>query len=234
MSMDFSSVLRYNADIMQISWKGQACFYMVVSRGKDSQVKLVIDPFGEATGLSLPSMEADVVVVTHDHEDHNNKKAVKGEPFIISNPGEYEVKGVFVQGIPSFHDDVLGKERGQNTIYTIEGEGIRVCHLGDFGQKELTPQQLEAIGDVDILLIPVGGVYTINGKEAQKIISQLEPKIVIPMHYLLPKLKYKLNPVEDFLRTMGAKKVEPQEKLLIKEKDLSAEREETEIVVLQP
>ncbi len=219
---------------MQISWKGQACFYMVVSRGKDSQVKLVVDPFGEATGLSLPSMEADVVLVTHDHEDHNNRKGVRGEPFVISNPGEYEVKGVFVRGIPSFHDDVLGKERGQNTLYAIEGEGIKICHLGDFGQKELTPTQMEAIGDVDILLIPVGGVYTINGKEAQKVIGQLEPKIVIPMHYALPKLKYKLNSVDDFLHTMGAKKVEPQEKLVIKEKDLAAEREETEIVVLNP
>lgn len=219
---------------MQISWKGQACFQIIVSRGKDSQVKLVVDPYGEATGLSLPSMEADVLLITHEHEDHNNKKGVKGEPFVISNPGEYEVKGVFIQGIPSFHDDVLGKERGQNTIYTIEGEGITVCHLGDFGQKELTPEQLEKIGDVDILLIPVGGVYTINGKEAQKIIGQLEPKIVVPMHYAVPKLKYKLNPVEDFLHTMGAKKTEAQEKLTIKEKDLSAEREETEIVVLQP
>lgn len=207
---------------------------MVVSRGKDSQVKLVVDPYGEATGLSLPTMEADVVLVTHEHEDHNNKKAVKGEPFVVSNPGEYEVKGVFIQGIPSFHDDVQGKERGSNTIYTIEGEGIRVCHMGDFGQKELTPQQLEAIGDVDILFIPVGGVYTINGKEAQKVISQLEPKIVVPMHYALPKLKYKLNSVDDFLHTMGAKKIESQEKLMVKEKDLAAEREETEIVVLSP
>lgn len=219
---------------MQISWKGQACFHVVVSRGKDSQVKLVVDPYGEATGLSLPGMEADILLITHEHEDHNNKKAVKGNPFVISNPGEYEVKGVFIQGIPSFHDDVLGKERGQNTMYALEGEGIRVCHLGDFGQKELTPEQLESIGDVDILLIPVGGVYTINGKEAQKVISQLEPKIVVPMHYALPKLKYKLHAVDEFLHTMGAKKVEPQEKLTVKEKDLATEREETEIVVLQP
>lgn len=219
---------------MQISWKGQACFQLGISIKKDEQLKLVIDPYGESTGLSLPSLEANVVLVTHEHEDHNNKKGVKGDPFIISFPGEYEIKGVFVQGIASFHDDKQGKERGLNTIYTIEGEGIRVCHLGDFGQKELTSEQLENIGDVDILLIPVGGVYTINGKEAQKIISQLEPKIVIPMHYLLAKLKYKLNPVEDFLRTMGAKKTEAQEKLTIKEKDLAQEREETEIVVLSP
>src|SRR3989338_5684136 len=232
--MDFLSVLKYNGRIMQISWKGQACFQLVISSRKDAQLKMVIDPYGESTGLSLPSLEADVVLVTHEHEDHNNRKGVKGEPFIISNPGEYEMKGVFVQGIASFHDEAQGKERGMNTIYAIDGEGIKVCHLGDFGQKELTSEQLENIGDVDVLLIPVGGVYTINGKEAQKVISQLEPKIVIPMHYALPKLKYKLNPVEDFLRTMGAKKAEPQEKLMIKEKDLLAEREETEIVVLQP
>ena len=139
--MDFLSVFRYTVCIMQISWKGQACFHMVVSRGKDSQVKLVLDPYGEATGLSLPSMEADVVLITHDHEDHNNKKGIKGDPFVVSNPGEYEVKGVFIQGIPSFHDDVLGKERGSNTIYTLHGEGIKVCHLGDFGQKGQKPKK---------------------------------------------------------------------------------------------
>lgn len=232
--MDFFSVLEYTVCIMQISWKGQSCFHVVVSRGKDSQVKLVFDPFSEAAGLSLSPMEADVVLVSHEHEDHNNRKAVKGEPFGISNPGEYEVKGVFIQGIPSFHDDVSGKERGLNTIYTIDGEGIKMCHLGDLGQKELTPSQVDAIGDIDILLIPVGGVYTLNGKEAQKIISQIEPKIVIPMHYGLPKLKYKLDSVDEFLHTMGAKKIEPQEKLTIKEKDLVAEREEIEIVVLTP
>ncbi len=110
---------------------------------------------------------------------------------MIEEPGEYEVKDIFIQGIPSFHDEEEGKKRGQNTIYTIEAEGIRLCHLGDLGQKELNSDQLEKIGDIDILMVPVGGVYTINSKGAAKIISQIEPRLIIPMHYHIPRLKIK-------------------------------------------
>jgi len=138
---------------------------------------------------------------------------------------------VFIEGIPAFHDDKEGKERGLDTIYTIEAEEMRICHLGDFGQKELTPEQLEKIGDIDILMIPVGGVFTIDAKEASKVIAQIEPRIVIPMHYSVPKLKIKLDGIEPFLKEMGRKSVEPQEKLLVKKKDLI--EEETKIVVLQ-
>lgn len=192
----------------------------------------MIDPFDEAIGLKVPSAAADILLITHDHHDHNNKKAVKGSPFLIDGPGEYEVKDVFIQGIPAFHDDSHGKERGQNTIYTLETEELRLCHLGDLGQKELTPEQLEKIGDIDILMIPVGGVYTIDAKEAVKIISQLEPRIVIPMHYAVPKLKIRLDGLDAFLKVMGRKTAEPLPKLLIKKKDLLAE--ETKIVVLAP
>tara|TARA_B100000315_G_C14439443_1_gene524016 strand:+ start:319 stop:978 length:660 start_codon:yes stop_codon:yes gene_type:complete len=219
---------------MQIVWKGQACFQITATKGKQEQVKILIDPYEESIGLKLPPQEADIVLITHEHFDHNNKKAVKGTPFLIENSGEYEVKGVFVQGIRSFHDDVQGKERGPNTIYTIAVEGITICHLGDLGQTELTPEQLEKIGEVHVLLIPVGGTYTINGKEAPKIISQLEPNIIIPMHYLVPKLKIKLAPVEEFLRTMGAKNIQPQPKLILKAKEAAGEREEAGIVVLEP
>lgn len=222
---------------MQISWKGQACFQIIASKGKfarpgQEQAKIVIDPFEESIGLKLPSLEADVLLMTHNHFDHNNEKGVKGTPFVIGNPGEYEVQGIFIRGILSYHDNAQGKERGSNTIYVIEAEGLKVCHMGDFGQKELTAEQLEAIGDVDILLLPVGGVYTINAREAANVISQLEPKIAIPMHYAIPKLKAKIEGPEDFLKIMGAKAAVPQEKLLVKEKDLT--EEEIKIVVLQP
>ena len=235
---------------MHIIWYGQSCFQIIITRNnrnKGEQLSIVIDPFDEAIGLKVPSLSADVLLISHLHHDHDNKKAVKGNPFLIEGPGEYETKGVFVQGIASFHDDVQGKQRGQNTIYTIEGEGIRLCHLGDLGQKELTSEQLEEIGDVDVLMIPVGGVFTISTKEATKIISQIEPRLVIPMHYYLPKLKIhpvksdkvgakqfngvKLETVDKFLKEMGRKSVEPQPKLLIKKKDLP---EETKIVVLKP
>ena len=204
---------------MTIIWHGQSLFELTPSRGKNNQVNIVIDPFSQEVGLRLPKLEADIVLTTHDHYDHNNVKAVAGNPFLIEGPGEYEIKEVFIQGIPAFHDDLQGKERGEMTIFTIEAEELRLCHLGDLGQKELTPDQLEKIGEIDILMIPVGGNYTISGKEAVKIMSQIEPKIIIPMHYALPKLKVKLEGVEKFLKTMGIKKIEPVNKLTIKKKD---------------
>lgn len=217
---------------MHIIWHGQSCFQIQTSRNKGEQVSVVIDPFDETTGLKLPSLTADVLLITHFHDDHSNKKAVKGNPFLIEGPGEYEIKEIFVQGIPSFHDDKEGKEKGLNTIYTIDEEGMRLCHLGDLGQKELLPDQVEKIGNIDILMVPVGGTYTIDAKTAAKVISQIEPRIVIPMHYHLPKLKLKLDSVDKFLKEMGKKTVEALPKLLIKKKDLSGE--ETKIVVLKP
>lgn len=219
---------------MQLTWKGQACFQIVASQANKEQVKILIDPFEDSLGIRLSPQEADLVLVTHQHFDHNNVKAAKGEPFVIDSPGEYEAKGVFVQGIPSFHDDSEGKERGANIIYTVNVEGLTICHMGDFGQKELTSEQVEKIGQVHVLLIPVGGTYTIDGKEAGKIISQIEPSYVVPMHYALPRLKPKLAPVEEFLRAMGRRNAEEQQKLTLKEKDLAGEREETEIIVLKP
>jgi L-ascorbate metabolism protein UlaG (beta-lactamase superfamily) len=225
---------------MQIVWKGQACFNITAQPGKSAraggqeQVRILIDPYEDSLGLKLSPQEADILLVTHDHYDHNNVKAAKGSPFLINSPGEYEVRGVFVQGIETFHDDVQGKERGLNTVYTITAEGITVCHMGDFGQKELTPQQVEKIGQVNVLMIPVGGTYTIDGKEAFKIISQIEPGIVIPMHYALPKVKVKLALVDEFLQAMGKKGLEEQQKLTLKEKDVAGEKDEAQIVVLKP
>jgi len=217
---------------MNIQWHGQSCFQIFTNQGKNNSVNIVIDPFNEDIGLRLPKMEADILLVTHQHSDHNNVKAVSKNPFLIEGPGEYEIKEVFIQGIPAFHDNVSGKERGTNTIYIIEAEGLRICHLGDFGQKELTLEQLEKIGGVDILMLPVGGIYTISAKEAPKIMAQIEPKITIPMHYKIPKLKIKLEEVDNFLKAMGIKKIEPLPKLSIKKKELS--EEEARIIVLKP
>lgn len=216
----------------KITWAGQSCFQISISNSKDHSADIVIDPFDEATGLKLPNFSADILLVTHQHHDHNNIKGVKGTPFLIDGPGEYEVKGVFIQGIPSFHDDKEGKERGQNTIYTIEAEDMRFCHLGDLGQKQLTDEQLEKVDGIDVLMIPVGGEYTISSAEAQRIISQIEPKIVIPMHYALPKLKIKLDDVSKFLKTMGKNSITPQDKLTVKASTLP--KDGMEIVILQP
>jgi L-ascorbate metabolism protein UlaG (beta-lactamase superfamily) len=223
---------------MQIIWKGQSCFQIISQANKNSQIFIVIDPFDEQIGLKVPKLQADILLISHSHYDHNNKKAVlparEGEtPFLIEGPGEYEVKGIFVEGIHSWHDEQEGAERGANTIFVIEAEELKICHLGDFGQKELLEEQVEEIGDIDILLIPVGGKYTIDGKGAQKVISQIEPKIVIPMHYQIPKLKIKLDSLDSFLKVMGVKAVEPQNKLTIKKKDLSELGEGMRIIVLK-
>lgn len=235
---------------MNIFWHGQSCFEIIISPAKNNHlraslaignsgghIQVVIDPFSEDLGLKLPKLGADILLVSHNHPDHNNIKAVGAslngsQPFLISDPGEYEVKNVFVQGIPSWHDNSQGKERGQNIIYTIEAEDLKLCHLGDLGQKELTESQLEQIGDVDVLMIPIGGNFTISAKEALKIMSQIEPKITIPMHYALPKLKTKLDELDKFLKQMGIKKIEPFNKLTIKKKDILPE--EAKIVVLKP
>lgn len=221
----------------KIYWAGQSCFQISVSNSKDHSADIVIDPFDESVGLKVPNLSADIALITHNHHDHNNVKSLKptgqGEPFLISGPGEYEAKGVFVQGISSFHDDKEGKERGQNTIYVFEAENIRFCHLGDLGQKQLTDEQLEKIDSIDILMIPVGGEYTISSAEAPKIIGQIEPKIVIPMHYDLPKLKIKLDGVDKFLKSMGKQSIVPQDKLIIKSSALPKEGA-MEIIVLQP
>ncbi len=218
---------------MQIIWHGQSCFQIEARHNKSELTSIVIDPFSEEIGLRLPKLQADIVLVTHSHSDHNNIKGVEGSPFLIQEPGEYEIKKVFVQGISAWHDQKQGQERGPNIIYTIEAEDLRLCHLGDFGQKELTEEQMDKIGNVDVLMIPIGGVYTISAKEAIKVMSQIEPRIIIPMHYQIPKLKtkIKLDGLDKLLKVMGIKNIEPINKLSIKSKDISPE--EAKIIVLK-
>jgi L-ascorbate metabolism protein UlaG (beta-lactamase superfamily) len=213
--------------IMDIIWYGQACFKL---KGKNATV--IIDPFDpEAIGLKLPNkdMEADVVLKTHDHPDHNNVMAVGGNPKIFDGPGEYESKGVVITAVSTFHDNTEGSERGKNVVFHVLIDGIRIVHLGDLGQHSLTEEQISEIDQTDILLIPVGSVFTINAKQAVNIVSQLEPKITIPMHYLQPGLKVELEPVENFLKEMGVEGLEPQSKLSITKDKLP---DEPEVVVL--
>src|SRR3989344_3406501 len=200
---------------MVIQWYGQSCFKIT-----SGEFILAIDPFGRETGLTPPRFKADVLLVTHDHEEHSNIEAIQGEPFLIKGPGEYDVKDITVQGLQSFHDKRKGQDRGLNTIYVIEIEDVRVCHMGDFGEGELREDLREKLGEIDILLIPVGGVYTIDAEEASKIVSELEPKIVIPMHYRIEGLNYKIDQVEKFIQEMGEKKIEPEERLVIKKKSI--------------
>ena len=214
---------------MTINWYGQSCFKISNQGG---HLTLIIDPFDKSIGLIPPRGAADIVLVSHDHRDHNNIKAIAGAPFIVNGPGEYEVKGVSINGIASYHDKKEGEERGSNTIYLIEMDKIKVCHLGDFGQEKLSDSQLEVIGDVDILMIPVGGEYTIGASEAAKIAKQIEPRLIIPMHYKVPHLSIDgLATPDDFLKEMGVEEKTVIEKLTLKEKDLSSK--EMEVVLFK-
>lgn len=191
---------------------------------------MVIDPFDKKIGLRPPSFAADIICVSHHHDDHNNIQALSGNPFIINGPGEYETKGVNILGIESFHDQKQGTERGLNTIFVIETENIKLCHLGDYGQDKLSDEQLEAIDEPEILFIPVGGKYTIDAAGAAVVVNQIEPKIIVPMHYKIPDLKIELDPVDKFLKEMGVSRKEAVEKITIKKKDLP---EQTEVVVMK-
>lgn len=208
--------------MIKIKWYGQACFQINLP-----QTTFLIDPFSPKIGLKLPKIKADIVLVTHQHYDHNFVKAVEGEFFLIDGPGEYNLKGVSLFGIEADH----GEDRGKVTVYQVDTEELSLAHLSDLGQEELTSGQLEALGQVDILFIPVGSIYTINGKQACNIINQIEPRIVIPMHYKIPGLSLDLAPVDGFLKEIGQRH-QPQPELRVKKTDLPAEG--LEVVVLQP
>jgi len=215
---------------MKIYWYGQSCFEIrATSVDAKKKTRIVIDPYENNTGLKLPLLQADLVLITHNR-DNSNIRAVKGNPFIISESGEYEVKEVFIRGMSSICSSHEEKDLEENIIYLIEVEGIKICHLGNLGQKELTVEQLENIGDSDILMLPVGGKYTIDAETAQKITNQIEPKIIIPMYYKIKGLKIDLDGVDEFLKTMGQEDLKEQEEINIKKGDLPAE---TKIIVLR-
>lgn len=213
---------------MVITWYGHSCFKI-----QSGDLTIAIDPYSKEIGLTPPRFQASIVLVTHDHFDHNNASSLAGDPFIITGAGEYEVRGAYVQGIPTYHDAVEGKERGMNTVYMIAVEGIRIAHCGDFGETELRSETLEKLGNVNILMIPVGGTYTIDARAAARVIKQVEPRFVIPMHYKIPGVKANLASVDQFLKEMGSSKTQPQDKLTLKKKDFEGGEEKIEVVVLQ-
>lgn len=199
---------------MDISWLGHSCF-----RLKGSQTIVITDPFSPDMGYSLGKQTAGIVTVSHQHPGHSYVQGVSGEPKVIRGPGEYEIGGVLIIGMATFHDGEQGKIQGKNTLYLIEVDGVSICHLGDLGHV-LNPEQVEKLGDVDVLLLPVGGVSTINADVGAEVVRQLEPKVVIPMHYQTQALNRQLEPVERFLGEMGAKEIVPQPKLSVTKANL--------------
>lgn len=212
---------------MIITWLGHSCFKIQDKIGPDG-ITIATDPFDKSVGLKVPRFEADIATISHGHSDHSNISAIKGDPFVINGAGEYEVKSVFIEGIEVYHDDKQGAERGKNIMYRIDIDDMSVVHLGDLGHA-LDSKQLDNLEGTDILLIPVGGVYTIGAKKAVEVVSQIEPRIVIPMHYGMPGLKIKLDGVDKFIKELGVKPTH-EDKLKISKKDLPTE--DMELVIL--
>ena len=197
---------------MEISFLGHACFRI---RGREASV--VIDPFGKSLGLptQVPSkFAADILAITHDHPGHNNRAMVGGSPKVVESAGEYEIKGVGIRGVSAFHDDQRGARFGRMTLYAFEVDEIVVAHLGDLGHG-LSEAQQDQLGAIDVLMLPIGGGNGLGAAQAAAVANQLEPKVVIPMHYKLPGMRAELDSPEHFAKEMGLEAIEYQPKLSI-------------------
>ena len=218
---------------MEIKYLGHSSFLI-----KTKTAKLVTDPFdSEMVGFKFPKTEADIITVSHQHRDHNQVKNISGingvAPLVIDMPGEFEKASIRIFGFQSYHDKSKGTERGDNILYKIEVEGVSVLHCGDLG---VIPEEsfLESIGEVDVLLVPVGGLYTIDSDEAIQLVKKIEPTIVIPMHYNHPKLNQKnfgqLTGVNEFTKKFGIENLAPIPKLIFKKEEIE---QEIKVIVLE-
>ncbi len=209
----------------EFRWLGHNCFRI---RAKEATV--LTDPVDRSTGYAAAKQTADVVTISHDHAGHANLSLVKPEYQVVRGPGEYEMHDIFVTGIRTFHDDAKGKERGYNTVYLIELEGMRICHLGDLGHT-LTEEQTEVLSNVDILLVPSGGGDILSPVIAAEVVTALEPKLVIPMQYRTEIGDSGLGPVDDFCKHLGVPVPAPEEKLTLRASELT---DVMRLVVLRP
>lgn len=209
---------------MEIFWYGLSCF-----RFKSRQLTIVADPFSPEVGLSFSPVRAQVVTISHNAPGHNYVKAVKGHEHIFAGPGEYEVNGVFITGVATYHRGAPG-ERERNTAFLYEFDDLSIGHLGDLGET-LDRKQIEAFNSPDVLIVPVGGGDILDASKAVEVITELEPRIVIPMHYAQPGLKLKLDPLGKFLKEMGVEATAPQPSLKLRKSDLTGD--ETRVILLE-
>lgn len=209
----------------EVKWFGHSCFRL---RGREATV--LMDPVGRATGYTLPKQKANIVTISHQHPGHNALAAVQEGYFLIDGPGEYEVSDIFITGIRTFHDNERGATHGFNTVYVLELDEVRFCHLGDLGHP-LTDEQTEALSDIDVLLVPVGGGNALDSVGANEVIGQIEPRIVVPMHYRTPAGDAGLEDLARFCKELGLEQLAPQEKLTVRKADLP---ESVRVVLLTP
>lgn len=214
---------------MDITYLGHSSFLI-----KTREAKIVTDPFdAKMVGLPYPKVTANIVTTSHQHGDHNNAKAIGGEPHVFDWPGEFEKNSVRIFGFQSYHDTKKGAERGENIVFKFDMEGMSVVHLGDLGYVP-DEKLVEDIGNVDVLMLPVGGFFTMGSTEAAETVKKLDPFIVIPMHYntpgMNPEIAEKLEPVTTFLQKMGAEETQPVDKFSVKKEDLVEDT--TKVVVM--
>ncbi len=209
---------------MDISWYGHSCF-RITERG---QISVVTDPYSEAIGLPPLKLKADVVSISHDEPGHNHVAAVRGEPVVLAGPGEYEIGGLFISGI-ALHYVVDDRSRW-NVAYLFRYDSLTVLHLGDLAH---VPDQstIEAIGEVNVVLVPVGGGNSLSANQAAEVIALIEPQFIVPMHYSLPNLAIDLDPVDKFLTAMGASRPQAEEMLRVTSGGLP---EQPQVVLLSP
>lgn len=211
--------------MMRLQWYGHACFLVQSEAG----IKVVTDPPEAHVGYALPKEAADVVTCSHQHFDHCAAKLVNGNPKVITEPGTYEIKGFRIRGIGTEHDKVHGAERGPNVVFVLEADGVRVCHLGDLGHL-LTAEQRAAIGPVDVVLVPAGGVFTVEPDEAVEVAKSLSPAVIVPMHFKTEALSFELGPVEAFTKHFPA--VERRDVLELSRAALDTISSRPQVVVL--
>lgn len=213
---------------MKIKWSGHACFVITSSSG----TKIITDPYLVDRGIHYTPIneEADIVLVSHDHWDHNNVSAVEGKPVVIKDSGIHTVKGIEFKGVATYHDSSFGKDRGPNNIFCFCLDKINICHLGDLGHT-LSQQHIADVGKVDILLIPVGGNYTINATDANDVCDKLKPKLVIPMHFKNARCDFPVDSVDPFIEKRNNVKAMDLSELEIKVDELPSS---VETIVLKP
>jgi L-ascorbate metabolism protein UlaG (beta-lactamase superfamily) len=221
---------------MRMRWYGQSAFLLT-----GAQQRVFVDPFGDMGSMSahagwswdyppIEGVEADVLLVTHDHLDHNAVEVIGGDPLVLAKAGTHESPLGDIVGIASEHDAVAGTQRGPNTIFRFALDGTTVAHFGDFGQPALRPEQREALGEVDVLLLPVGGGPTIAPDAAAALVREVGPSLVVPMHYRTPAIGF-LDPPEAFLDALGAR-VERLEASKAEVEPLLGSREEPAVALL--
>jgi L-ascorbate metabolism protein UlaG (beta-lactamase superfamily) len=216
---------------MKIRWLGHAAFLVIADDG----TRILMDPYesgayGGGVGYGPIEESADIVTISHDqHEDHNYTKAARGKPVVIKGPGKDVVKGVTLTRVATFHDKSQGRERGPNCVVCLEKDSLRICHLGDLGHV-LDKDQVRDIGQVDVLLVPIGGTFTIDPSEATEVVRLLDPRIVIPMHYKTAKCGFPLEKVESFTKGKQRVRHEKSSEIEVRKETLP---KETEIIVLE-